>query len=68
MRKRKPSREEMALAIALGLFSVERPTAATDAEPCRSTDDSEKTSAGFVAPRFSPQDVRWLKAMGIEPE
>jgi hypothetical protein len=59
----------MALAIALGLFSVERPTAATDAETCDSTtDDSEKRSAGFVAPRFNPQDVRWLKAMGIEPE
>jgi hypothetical protein len=65
MRKRKMTPEEMARTVALGILAVERATAAAYVEPCHSTGDSANANAGVDAPKFSPQDVRWMKAIGI---
>lgn len=67
MRNRKPSPQEMALATVLGLISFERAREIEDEEhPSHSTDNPAIPNAGIHASEFSPSDVCWMKAMGIE--
>jgi hypothetical protein len=60
MRKRKPTPEEMALAIALGFLPAERAAAISAALA-----EERESLVVTTQPRLCASDVRWLRALGV---